>query len=130
MTNPSGTAPQQGKKHILVVDDEPLNRQLLHRTLRSSYRVTEACDSQEALEILESAVEVSAIVSDHLMPGKTGAELAFIVRDRWPDIPFILVTGYEGDELVRQAEDQGIIRKVVAKPWNGRQLHELIASYL
>ena len=128
MVDSTGT--RQQMQHLLVVDDEPLNRQLLNRTLRSKYRITEACDTQEALEILQENAEFSAILSDHLMPGKTGAEFAFIVHERWPHIPFILVTGYEGDELVKQAEDQGIIGNVVSKPWSGRLLHEIIESHV
>lgn len=120
------------KQHVLIIDDEPLNRDLLRRVLQSTYELSEACDASEAIGILEGAVGtgIRLILCDHLMPGKTGAELAVIVRERWPSIAFMLITGYDGDEEVLQAEASGLVDKVLSKPWRSKELRAAIASGL
>lgn len=113
---------------ILVVDDEPLNRELLRRVLQGSYAVEEAGDAAEALAWLELQKPVGLILCDHMMPGQTGTELAAVVRGRWPDLPFVLLTGYDGDPEVVAAHQAGLVREVVAKPWRAAQLKELVAQ--
>lgn len=118
------------KHHVLIVDDEPLNRELLRRVLQATYDLSEAEDALEAIELLETEVgaEVRLILCDHLMPGKTGAELAIIVRERWPNIIFMLLTGIEGDEEVQEVHAAGIVRAVLPKPWRSKDLRAAIAS--
>lgn len=118
------------KPHVLVVDDEPLNCDLLRRVLQSSYEVSEAGDASEAMEMLasEAGSSIELIICDHLMPGKTGAELAAIAADRWPKIRFILITGYDEDEEVRSVQDEGLVFDVLSKPWRSVALREAIAK--
>ena len=120
------------KHHLLIIDDEPLNRDLLRRLLQATYELSEAADAMEAIEILEEkdAPQIQLILCDHLMPGKTGAELAVIVRERWPEIRFMLITGYDGDEEVQRVEDEGIVQKVLSKPWRSKELRAAIAQGL
>ena len=120
------------KQHLLIIDDEPLNRELLRRVLQSTYALSEAADAAEALELLEDeqAEQVRMILCDHLMPGKTGAELAIIVNERWPGIPFMLLTGVDEDEEVRRVESEGIVQAVLPKPWRAKVLRAAIASGL
>jgi len=120
------------KQHVLIIDDEPLNRDLLRRVLQSTYELSEAGDASEAIDILEGeeGTGIQLILCDHLMPGKTGAELAVIVRARWPSIAFMLITGYDGDEEVLQAEASGIVDKVLSKPWRSKELRAAIARGL
>lgn len=113
---------------ILVVDDEPLNRELLRRVLQSAYAVEEAADASEALAYLERQQPVGLMLCDHMMPGKTGTELAAIVRERWPALPVVLLTGYDGDPEVVAAHQRGTVRQVVAKPWRAAELRELVAQ--
>jgi CheY-like chemotaxis protein len=122
----------ESKQHVLIIDDEPLNRELLRRVLQSSYNLSEAADASEALELLEGEQggHVRLILCDHLMPGKTGAELAVIVRERWPGISFMLITGFDGDEEVQRVEDEGIVHMVLSKPWRSKDLRAAIAQGL
>ncbi len=115
---------------LLVVDDEPLNRELLRRVLRE-YRIEEAEDATAAMQVLErSAAHVRLILCDQLMPGLSGTQLAERVRDRWPDISFMLLTGYDDDPAVKSAHERGLVCDVIAKPWRGSALKELIADTL
>ncbi len=120
------------KHHVLIIDDEPLNRDLMRRVLQSNYQLSEAGDAAEAVALLEAegGAAVHLILCDHLMPGKTGAAFAAIVRDRWPEIAFMLITGYDGDEEVQRALDEGQVQKVLSKPWRAKELRAIIAAAL
>ncbi|QCK88627.1 response regulator [Phreatobacter aquaticus] len=80
---------------ILFVDDDYLIAMSTVDMLEDlGHRVIEASSAQEALAILESGEHVDAIVTDHAMPGMTGAELAERARQLRPNIPILLATGY------------------------------------
>ena len=115
---------------LLVVDDEPLNRDLLKRVL-SGYEVVEAGDADEALRVLEDQRgEVRVVLCDQLMPGRSGVELAVEVAERWPGIVFLLLTGYDDDPEVRDARHRGVVERVVAKPWRAKALRKTITAAL
>ena len=118
---------------LLIVDDEPLNRELLRRVLHREYEIEEAEDASQALTILNArADKIDMILCDQLMPGLSGTELAQQVRNQWPDIRFLLLTGYDDDPAVKAAHGSGLVRDVVAKPWRGSALkariHHLLGS--
>ena len=108
---------------VMVVDDEPLNLDLLRRTLQRQFEIVEAASGREALAWLDAnAGAVAVIVCDQLMPGITGTELAAQVRARWPTIKFVLVTGVDENVEVVAAKKAGIVDDVVGKPWLAGQL--------
>ncbi len=110
---------------VMVVDDEPLNLDLLRRTLQRQFDVIEADSAASALRWLDgNAGEVRVIVCDQLMPGQPGTALAAEVRARWPQIRFVLVTGVDENEDVLAAKRRGIVDDVVGKPWNARALRQ------
>jgi len=117
---------------ILIVDDEMLNRELLRRVLHREHRVTEAADATEALAILqEKSANVGLILCDQQMPGGiSGTELAAKVRENWPWIEFMLLTGYDDDPIVVEALERGLVGEVIAKPWRGAVLKKRISERL
>jgi CheY-like chemotaxis protein len=81
------------KALILCVDDEELPLTLRKLVLqKQGYEVISARSAAEALQILESR-SVDLVLTDHLMPGGTGTELAKSVKHVWPDLPVILISG-------------------------------------
>ncbi|MDO9581483.1 MAG: sigma-54 dependent transcriptional regulator [Desulfomicrobium sp.] len=87
---------------ILVVDDEIRYRELYARVLRhAGFTVQEAGSAAEALQFLEGATP-DMIVSDVRMPGESGLDLLRRVREKRPELPFLLVTAYAD---VREAVD-------------------------
>jgi PAS domain S-box-containing protein len=79
----------------LLVDDEELVRASIAAMLAGlGYAVIEASSASEALSILESGLSADVLVTDHLMPGMTGTELARDVKQRWPDMQMVIVSGY------------------------------------
>jgi len=79
---------------VLVVDDEPMFRELLRQILeREGYRVVESESVDIALQKLESE-KISLILSDVKMPQKSGFELLKSSKEKYPDIPCLLMSGY------------------------------------
>ena len=80
---------------ILIVDDEPINRQVLINNLSLyNYAITEASNGQEALEVMESGFIPDLILLDLMMPKMTGYEVCQKIRDRFPayELPIVMLT--------------------------------------
>jgi DNA-binding NtrC family response regulator len=81
------------KNSILVVDDEPAQRQLLTAALGKDYLIVAAASGAEAMQLL-SARSFDLIITDERMPGTTGLELIKWVRERMAEAPIIVLTAY------------------------------------
>lgn len=83
----------ESKPLILCVDDEP-NSLILRKLVlqKAGYEVITADSASQALDVLTSR-KVDLVLSDQLMPGQTGTELARQVKARWPNVPIILLSG-------------------------------------
>jgi CheY-like chemotaxis protein len=79
----------------LLVDDEDLVRMSTADMLTDlGYVVVEASSGEDALRIIEAGERFDLLVTDHLMPGITGVDLARKVRSGMPEMPVLLVSGY------------------------------------
>src|SRR5690606_23366809 len=58
------------------------------------HTVIDALSGPEALRKLGSAGRVDLVITDHAMPAMTGSQLAQQIRERWPELPVVLATGY------------------------------------
>jgi CheY-like chemotaxis protein/nitrogen-specific signal transduction histidine kinase len=130
---PSGphteTTPASGT--LLVVEDEQLVLSLLSRSLRESgYHVVEAVDGSSALErMIELEGKVDGVVTDIIMPRLNGRELASEIRNRWPGIPILFISGYTAEEVV----GRGLINRGEAflqKPFDPRGLTAKVREML
>ncbi|MBD1940280.1 response regulator [Microcoleus sp. FACHB-68] len=80
---------------VLIVDDEPVNRQVLLNNLSLyNYEITEATNGQEALDSLEQEPLPDLILLDVMMPRMTGYEVCQKIRDRFPahELPIVMLT--------------------------------------
>ncbi|WP_333572860.1 PAS domain S-box protein [Sphingomonas sp.] len=85
----------------LLVDDEELVRMSTADMLTElGYAVIEAASGEEAMRITEKGVPFDVLLTDHLMPGVTGTDLARMIRKARPDVPVLLVSGYAETEGV------------------------------
>jgi CheY-like chemotaxis protein len=103
---------------ILLVEDEASVRSTVRRLLeRHEYRVLEATNGQDALAlIIARHGEVDLILSDMVMPGMGGAELATRVRAFAPTLPVLLMTGYTEEALARNG-DRPLDQEIIEKPF-------------
>ncbi len=107
---------------ILVVDDEAdvatLFRQQFRREARQgTYVLHFAHSGEDALERLAEGIrpQLVVILSDINMPGMDGLSLLREVRDRWPQLPVMMVTAYGDDERRRRATEYGAA-EFITKP--------------
>lgn len=107
---------------VLFVDDEPSILSSLRRLFRpQGYRVLLADSGKAGLAMLESE-PVDLVVSDMRMPEMDGATLLEAVRERWPTVGRILLTGYADINSTVAAINRGQIHRYVSKPWDDHDL--------
>jgi flagellar motor switch protein FliN len=113
---------------ILVVDDEAPMREVLKLSLESSgHRVLTAADGQAALEILKSS-PVELVLTDLRMPGLSGTELIRAIKQRFPEMGVLMITGYATLDSALEAMRMGAL-DVLQKPVDLNELAEKIAKY-
>jgi DNA-binding NtrC family response regulator len=91
-------------KKILIVDDNPNMSSLLSEMLEVfDYESVRAPDGDQALAELEKG-NFSMVITDMRMPRMTGMELVRAVKDRYPKMPVVLISGYSVNELNSENE--------------------------
>ena len=115
---------------LLFVDDEEGVLNALRRIfMDENYRIVTALNAEKALEILEKE-PVNLVVSDHRMPGMTGAELLRVIKERWPDTIRIMLTGHADVNSIMGAVKDGAVYKFITKPWNDEDLRLTVSLAL
>jgi PAS domain S-box-containing protein len=115
---------------VLIVEDEDAVRRVAERILtRSGYSVRCAAGGAEALEILAEQ-PVDLLLTDVIMPGMLGPELAAKVRAEQPGVKVIYMSGYSDRLLSRQALDAAAAGEYIEKPYTAIQLAAKVRSVL
>lgn len=114
---------------ILLVEDEPAVRRSTERLLtRGGYVVRSAEGAAEALALLDQAFSPDLILTDVVMPGASGLQLAANIRQRDPSSRVIFMSGYSGQELGRRGVDGNV--QVLKKPFTGMELLDAVRTEL
>lgn len=115
---------------ILLVEDEDSVRSMVARVLRGAkFTVLDACDGRKALEILAKNGPVDLLVTDIVMPGMSGYQLAQEVRKVLPDLRVLFMSGYADEALLRAASASGRAA-IVMKPFSPTDLLRRIQTLL
>jgi PAS domain S-box-containing protein len=95
------TQPSGGCERVLYVEDEDVVRLLGARILRKAgYDLLVAANADEAEALLaDPEARIDILVTDIVMPGRSGTELADALAQRWPDLPVLFVSGYTEERL-------------------------------
>ena len=91
----AGRTPAAIGTALLVEDEELVRASTADMLTELGYVVHEAESAEEALALTDRGLRFDLLVTDHLMPGMTGTELAHELRARWPDLPVLVVSGYD-----------------------------------
>jgi CheY-like chemotaxis protein len=96
---------RDGDERILVVEDEPAVRDLARRLLcEAGYDVSVAADGPEAMHIWEEhGPDIALVLTDLIMPGMSGRDLAHRLRAQRPNINIVFMSGYTAGLLGTQA---------------------------
>lgn len=85
---------------VLLVEDEESVRNVVGRLLaKLGYHVSAASDAEEALDLFDGGESFDLVVTDIVMPGLSGIEMAQILEKRYPDLRFLFISGYTSREL-------------------------------
>ncbi len=120
-----------GTETIMVVDDDVFVRRTTSRMLRThGYKVLEANDGTSALRLLKAhGDDVALLVTDLVMPGIDGAELAELARAQRPGLGVLFISGYTDDALTRHGLERDRMQ-LVEKPFRGHVLARRVRAVL
>ena len=122
----SPSAPRGRGETVLVVEDADAVRVLTGRILYAAgYQVVSVESGAVALERLDAA---DVLVTDVVMPGMSGVELAVSARERRPELPVVFVSGYTGNTSIAGSNDPATA--FLAKPFDGDDLLRAVRSTL
>lgn len=111
---------------ILVVDDDALIAMNLAAILGDlGHTVIEAFSPRDALDVLSAERAVDAMITDYLMPGMNGIELAHAARKLRPGLPVMVSTGY-----IDLPDDAERVFPRLDKPFDEQRLGEMLAALL
>jgi CheY-like chemotaxis protein len=117
-----------GGKRILVVDDDPDIRQLLMDRLNTyGYEVETASGGSAALDVLRDTA-FDGMILDIGMPDMDGVEVLRLIRERYSEIPIIMVTASGSKERAVQAVNMGA-QAYLLKPFEAAQLKETVERW-
>ncbi len=118
----------QTQATLLIVDDDEHVRRALRRVLRKTLcHVLDAPDAAEALAVLERE-PVQVVISDYRMPGMSGVEFLRVVKERYPRVQRVLLTGQADTTAIEEAVNQAEIFRFIWKPWDDNHLLLTIQS--
>ena len=118
-----GEEPKVRSGKVLLVDDNDLVRNSTRAMLVDmGYEVIDTDRAEHALTMIESGDRPDILITDHIMPGMTGVELALRLRADHPKIALLIISGYEGVDLI--APD--ITR--LSKPFRHQHLQACISA--
>ncbi len=118
---------EPGRLSILLVDDTPDDLEPLAMLLRAEgYEVRMAMSADEALRMFDESPS-HVVVSDYVLPGRNGAELAKAIRDRSPMTGILIVTGHPGTRQA-VASLKGGAFDYLTKPVEPRRLRAMVAE--
>ncbi len=121
---PPALPPQE---FVLLVDDDPGPRDTLRRLLaHDGFHVEVADSGAAALQILDArGDDALALVTDYMMPHMSGRELLVRVRERWPALPAIVISGFAADDVTTDFLAR-VNAAFLSKPFSGRELSAAI----
>lgn len=115
---------------ILIVDDDPMVRQLVRMSLGEMYSCVEATDAENAYQMLDRE-KPDLILLDWVLPGLSGPNFfKRLQRDQeYKTIPVIIISA-RGEELTRKTATELGAAGYLAKPFNVKELRSLVSSVI
>jgi len=115
---------------VLVVDDEEAVLRFVERVLRDAgYKTAAASSGADAIEVAKRIGPLGGLVTDVMMPGMTGDELARLLRQEQPELKVLYLTGYS-DRLFREKTTLWADEAFLEKPCSVKALREAVSLLL
>lgn len=118
---------EENKAVILYLDDEQENLNSFKAAFRRDFKIYTAINSEDAEKILEKhGRDISITLSDQRMPKVNGIEFFESVKEKYPEMIRILVTGYSDINVVIDAINKSQVYKYIQKPWDINYMRKII----
>lgn len=118
------------RPRILIADDEEAVREFVRRAMEhGGYHADVVTDGLQALEALHRGEEYDLLITDIVMPGLDGIELALKAAKDFPDLTILMMTGYAAEKQ-RAYGLESLIHKVLSKPFSLKQITEAVRDAL
>lgn len=118
-----------GTGTVVLVEDEAMVRAVAERALvRQGYKVLTAENGEAALELIATCERPDLLVSDVVMPMMDGPTMVAKVRERYPDLPILFMSGYAEEQLRRSIDLDNVA--FLPKPFSVQQLTEAVGGVM
>jgi CheY-like chemotaxis protein len=123
---------------ILSVDDDKLVlnslRLQLSRYYAHQYILEFAQDANEGFEVIQELaacnIKTVVVISDWMMPGMNGDEFLLRVRETYPEINTMILTGQAGEKKQSELDNLKGVHRIMEKPWNEDELINAVNQML
>jgi CheY-like chemotaxis protein len=114
----------RGTETVLVVEDDPAVRRLTTACLRAQgYAILAAESGPQAIEVARGAPRIDAAIVDIGLPDMPGTDVARRLRERWPDLKIVFVSGYRSEDVPADGP-------FLAKPFTAPELAKTMRAVL
>lgn len=114
---------------VLICDDEEGIRESLKLILEDHYDLILTEGGEQCLECLKNAEDIGIVLIDIKMPRVNGLEILKQIKQRWPDLKVVVITGYKSVETAAEASKLGASGYIV-KPFKSKEILETVKSNL
>lgn len=123
--------PQKRPRAVLLVDDEPIVRDVAEKVFKmDDIKVFAAASGEKALELFkQNHEEIGCLVLDLTMPGLSGMDTLRAIRNLAPDIPAVMISGYSQDQVLDDFSE-GPPSAFIQKPFDPDLLLDTVNNYL
>ena len=113
---------------ILYVDDEKINLRLFEINFKRKYNIITAESGIDGLAVLDEQNGISIVISDMSMPGINGIEFVKRAKEKYPELSYYILTGFDISEEIDQALAEGVILKYFRKPMKMKEIEEEVMA--
>ena len=117
------------EKRLMVIDDEPAIREGIRRIFEAENFVVEALGSGQAALMRLNQESFDLVITDLKMPGMSGLELLRGIKDSYPDLPVIFITGFSSVGSAVEIMKMGAV-DYIAKPFDPEDLVKVVNNAL
>ena len=120
----------KNRQQILIIDDSEFNRMMLTEMLQEDFRILEAADGIEGLEIMKTCgQDIALVLLDIIMPEIDGFQVLEEMNKTHmiEDIPVVMITSDATDSNIRKAYDMGV-SDYIARPFDSRVVYRRVAN--
>ena len=112
-------------QNLLIIDDDLEITKSLDSQFKTKYAIYTATSVEDGLSIIQQEI-IQVIISAQRIPGMTGVDFFASIKDKYPDIIKVILTGYSDIDAVIGAINDGQVFRYLKKPWNPVELDNII----